>query len=374
MDCNYSQYCGGCSLLNTDYPKQLEFKTSNVKSLFSFAGCEVDNCVGNYYPYKYRNKVHLAFKYFKKKLLIGFFEEGSTRVVDITSCHLFGDWLNKLIICLREFVGKFKIKVLDEMGDGILRYAHARFIDGNLQLTLVATTNNFSGRSWLLNRLQKDFKNVSLYININNRTDRAIFGEKFVFVGGEKYLTFNMCGVKCSIEPMSFLQINLPIAEKMYRKAFELLEVNEKTTILDLYSGIGITSIYFAKNCNKVVSIEETPTSVSNAKYMAKLNGVKNIVHLQGKCENLINQIKKENEDFVVFVDPARAGLEEKVVETLKTLLPRKIVYMSCNPETCARDIKIFIKDNLYSVVSITPWDMFPNTNHVETIVCLERR
>ena len=374
MLCEYSKYCGGCENLQLDYAKQLIVKENTIKTLFrDFKDVDVEKCVGNYYPLKYRNKVHLAFKYFKGKLLVGFFEEGSVRVVDINSCHLFGDWLNKLIIILREFVVKFKIKVLDELGGGILRYAHARCIDGNLQLTLVATTNNFAGRSWLLNRLQKDYKSVSLYVNINNRTDRTIFDNKFVFAGGDKYLTFNMCGVKCSIEPNSFLQVNLQIAEKMYKKAFSLLDVNENTTVIDLYSGIGITSIYFAKHCNKVISVEENPSSVMNAKYMAKLNDVKNIIHMQGKCENLTHKIQSDN-DLVVFVDPARAGLQNDVITSIIKLNPRKIVYMSCNPESCVRDVKYLLEKSEYVISSISPYDMFPYTKHIEILVCLQKR
>lgn len=249
--CKYSKYCGACKDLDKDYNELLLEKTTFVKSLFKdIYKKEIPACIGNYYPLKYRNKIHLAFTELKGKTLIGFFEEGSTRVTDIDSCLLFDDWATKLISILREYISRFKIRPYKD-GMGIIRYAHARCINNRLQLTLVTVTDNFAGRDWLYKKLTENYKEVSLYLNINRRTDRAIFDNKFKFVRGEKFLNFDMCGVNVSLSPSSFLQVNLNIAEKMYKKALELLEIKENTTVLDLYSGIGITSIMFAKKLKK---------------------------------------------------------------------------------------------------------------------------
>jgi len=371
--CKYSKYCGGCINLNKDYNLLLQEKTKMVRDLFKdITLTKVQDCIGNYYPLKYRNKIHLAFTELKGKTLIGFFEEGSVRVVDIDSCLLFGDWASKLIAILREFVSRFKIRAYKD-GFGILRYAHARCIDNKIQLTLVVSTDNFAGRKWLYHKLSQTFSDVSLYLNINRRTDRAVFDEKFKFVDGNKCLEFDVVGVKVALTPSSFLQVNLSIATKMYKRAKELLEINDKTIVLDLYSGIGITSVYFAKSAKRVVSIEEVTGAVNNAKNIAKINGVNNIDILCGKCEDVINKIKMENiDDLVVFVDPARMGLDNRVIDAICSLNPRKIVYMSCNPKTCVNDCKQIIVDSKYHISDISTWDMFPYAHdHVETLVCL---
>lgn len=373
FNCEYSKYCGACSGLEKDYELELKEKTICVANLFRNHNVYVQPCIGSYYPMKYRNKVHLAFTELKGKTLIGFFEEGSTKVTDIDKCLHYGDWLEKLILILREYISRFKLRAYDR-GNGVLRYAHARCIENKLQLTLVVTTDNFAGRSWLYEKLKNTFAFVSLYLNINRRTDRAVFDNKFKFVAGDKYLTFNLCGVNVSISPSSFLQVNLPIAEKMYKEALSMLDITDKTTVLDLYSGIGITSIMFSKIAKEVFSIEELSSAVENAKYMAKINKANNIHIMLGKCEEKLNSIRLENvNDLVVFVDPARAGLDIGVIETLKRLNPRTIVYMSCNPETCVRDIDILLADNKYIFRDIKCYNMFPYTKHVEMLACVVR-
>lgn len=373
-ECKHVLRCGGCSGVSHNIEDELTNKRHVVCEKFRQVVNDdiVDKCVGGYYPYKYRNKVHLAFGELKGKTLIGFFEENSTKITDINECCLFGDWLSILTKVLREYVSRFKIRPFNRNGGGVIRYAHARCIDNKVQLTLVVTTENFGGRDWLYNELCKHFAEVSLYVNINNRSDRVVLDKKLKFVKGSKYLNFDVCGVKVSISPSSFLQVNLPIAEKMYKKALEMLDINDNTTVVDLYSGVGITSIIFAKKSKKVVSIEEVDSAVSNAKAMAKLNGVNNVVHLLGKCENEIARITQE-EDVVVFVDPARAGLDDRVINAILLFNPRKIVYMSCSIDSCVNDITKIVADRKYRVVGIKPYNMFPFTEHVELLVELVR-
>jgi len=373
--CKYSKYCGSCENLIKDYSLTLKDKSDTIRALFSeFKYANFNDCVGSYYPFKQRNKIHLAFGELKGKTLIGFFEKNSTRVVDINSCLMHDKWVDVLISILREYVSRFKIRPYKN-GVGILRYAHARCVGNKLQLTLVAVTENFSGRDWLYKKLIENFASVSLYINVNTRTDSAIFGERFRHIAGEKYLSLNLCGVSAVVSPNSFLQVNLGIAEKMYKKAMELLDIGEKTTVIDLYSGIGITSVMFAKKCKQVFAIEEVETATKNAKIIAKINECANEHIFTGKCEYKIKELKLEDEDdVVVFVDPARAGLDEGVIAAIKSINPRKVVYMSCNPETCVRDIKILCKDNNFTVSDILSYDMFAYTKHIEALVCLQRQ
>lgn len=372
MECRYSSRCGGCVGLKDDVSVQLSEKSDYIRNLFQSIPCDnICDCVGDYYPYKYRNKVHLAFKSLKGKTIIGFYEENSSKVIDVGDCLLFGEWVSKLISILREYVSRFKIRPFDKFDGGVIRYAHARCIDEKLQLTLVVTTANFGGRDWLYSKLMTVFKDVSLYLNINRRTDHAIFDNNFKFVKGSRFLNFNLCGVDVSLSPNSFLQVNLSIAGKMYKEAIKMLDIREDTAVLDLYSGIGITSIMFGRIASKVVAIEEVPSATENAKAMCRLNGVNNVMCLCGKCEEIISSIRGE-EDMVVFLDPARAGVDESVINAILRLKPRKIVYMSCNPETCVRDIKKLISDNKYTLSAIKPYNMFPYTRHIETLVCLQ--
>lgn len=371
--CKYSARCGACVNLEKGIEWQLADKTNYIKELF--ADIEYDslyNCFGDYYPFKYRNKIHLAFGELKGKTIIGFYEEGSNKITDIDSCCLFGDWAKRVIDILREYISRFRIRPYNKMGNGVIRYAHARCIDNKLQLTLVVVTDNFAGREWLYNKLSQQFAEVSLYLNINKRTDNAVLDKTFKFVKGNKFLNFNFCGFKVSLSPASFLQVNLSIAEKMYKEALSMLDIKEGTTVIDLYSGIGITTMMFSKFAHKVISIEEVAQAVDNAKFMMKLNNINNAICLSGKCEKEIVKLKKD-EDVVVFVDPARAGLDRAVIDAIKQLCPRKIVYMSCNPETCIRDIKSLVCDNRYRTIDIKPYNMFPYTKHVEVLVCLQR-
>lgn len=374
MICRYSQRCGGCDGIGKDIQEELLEKTCEIRSLFKeISSSKIDDCKGQYYPLRYRNKIHLAFGHLKGKTLIGFFEEGSTKITDIDECLLFGDWAKNLISVLREFVSRFKIRPVDRDGVGTIRYAHARCVDNKLQLTLVVTTENFAGREWLYHKLNQYFTEISLYININRRTDHAVFDKTFKFIKGTRFMNFDVAGVRVSLSPSSFLQVNLDVAEKMYKSALDMLEITQNTTVVDLYSGIGVTSVLFAKRAKQVLSIEETPSSVENAKFMAKINNVHNIKHLCGKCEKEIDKLNIEG-DVVVFVDPARAGLDKRVIDALIKLSPRKIVYMSCNAETCARDVKMLCGDQSLVVEKISPWNMFPYTKHVETLVVLERK
>lgn len=370
MKCKVSNLCGGCVIGQMSYEETIAEKQEYLNNLFKDI-CSTQDIVTNYYPYKYRNKLQLAFTQLKGKTIMGFFEEGNTRVTDIDGCILNGDWSYTLIAILREYISRFKIRGYHE-GQGVLRYAHARCVNNCLQLTLCVVTDNFPGRMWLYDKLSEKFNKVSLYLNINRRTDRAVFDKVFKFVAGEKYLSFNFCGVDVSLEPSSFLQVNLSIAEKMYKKALELLRIDNNTNVLDLYCGIGITSIMFGKVANSVVAVEENPKAISNAIHMAKNNNVGNIKFIADKCENAVNNLKGDN--LVCFVDPVRNGMESSLIKHLKTLNIKTIVYMSCNPESALRDIKQLISDNKYKVTDIYCYDMFPYTKHIEALVCLQRQ
>ncbi len=373
--CNYNTNCGGCQLLDMPYEEQLRCKSNLVKDCFdkyNISNINIPKTIGMFFPYKYRNKAHLAIKSIKGRVIIGFFEENSKRIVDIKDCILHDKWLANVISIVREWIGRYKIKTYEVLTkQGMLRYIICRVVDNNLQITIVATSTNFAGREWLYAQLAKEFNSVSMYININKRTDDLVFDSNgFKFVKGEKYLSSSMLGVKYEYTPNSFLQVNLDICKSMYTKALELLDLSIEDSVLDLYSGIGITSILFAKKCKCVTSIEYNSEATSNAVINKKLNNVDNLQILTGPCGKVLREINITDYNKL-FLDPARMGAEQETIDAILQSNIDKIVYMSCDPDTLARDIARLATK--YRIEYIQPFDMFPHTKHVETIVSLKK-
>ena len=375
LECKYKNLCGGCNI--DTYEDELETKKNSVQSLFDKAkiNYKISDTIGMYYPYKYRNKIHLSITKIKNKTLIGFYEEKTKRVIDIDKCLIHDKCAENLISVIRTYIRTFKIAPYDNLTHtGTIRYVVARHLNSSIQLTLVVTNQNFAGKTWLYNELLKYFKKVSIYYNINLRTDSAVFDKHFIHKNGDKFLEGKLLQVNYRLSPSSFFQTNEKITEKMYEKALSLLEIKPNDNILDLYSGIGITSVMFAKAGAYVTAIEYISEATKNAKDIANLNGVSNSINsYTGKCEEILPNLDISKNTFKVFMDPARAGAEREVLDTLLSLKPSKIVYMSCNPETLARDLQILLKTNDYKLTFATPYDMFPHTKHIEMLVCLQR-
>ena len=377
ITCKYSYKCGGCSELSVPYDDQLKKKRKFVQKCFEKEGISfpVSTCEGMYYPYKYRNKIHLAITEKRGTTKIGFFEEHSNKVQAVSHCLLFDDWAMKLMEIIKSYVSDFKIAGYNkEKRTGVLRYVVARYINNSISVTLVATTQNFPGKEVLYKKLKEAFKTVSFYLNINRRTDNAVFDENyFVLKAGIPKLKGSMMGVNFELSPNSFYQTNEKITVKMYTKAIELLNIQKDDKILDLYSGIGITSLLFAKNGATVQSVEVSKSSVLNAIQNIKLNNLQDKIYAnQGTCKDIISKLSTIK-NSKIFLDPARSGAE---IETLTAIIkaePERIVYMSCNPESLAGDLKILLDSRKYTLTYAQPFDMFPQTKHVEVLCCLQK-
>lgn len=378
-DCKYFGICGGCDYLTTDYNEQLNIKTEFVKNCLKNENVNVEvlKCIGMYFPYHYRNKVHLAIgEDSKGKILIGFYQENTKRIIDIDCCPLHDRWLNTLIQVLRKYLKNFKIKPFNPITNtGTIRYVVARYLDNNLMITLVCTNQNFGGKEVLYKNLTQHFKNVTMYLNINNRTDSAVFDEKFIHKFGDIKLSSKMLGLNFKLSPNSFFQINFEIANKIYKQVLSEIVQLPNCHILDLFSGIGITSMLFSKVAEKVMSIECNLSAVKDEIELLKLNNIKNVTAICDRCENRVQEIKDflNTKNSFVFVDPARNGIEKSVLKQLVDANPRKIIYLSCNPETLARDLKVLLNSNEYKINYVQPYDMFPQTKHIETLVVLEK-
>lgn len=374
LDCKYCNKCGNCSYVDVDYQTQIEIKKQNVEKCLKEYGikCRVEDTVGMFYPFKYRNKVHLSVAEVNNEVKIGFCEEESGKIVNIDTCKLHEDFVEYLIEITKQFVHSFKVKPYDtKNGTGILRYVVARKINEDIMVTLVVTGVNFAGKEWYYKKLKEHFSNVSLYFNINNRQDNAVFDKKFVFVKGERYLNGQMQGIKFNLSPASFYQINSQIATKMYKYAFEYLKACSPDVVLDLYSGVGITSNLFSQFA-KVFSIESNKDAVKDAINNIIINGNQSkITAISGKCENVLDTINLTKFNKVVmFVDPARSGIEGGAISKIKKIKPTNIVYMSCNPHTLSSNLNDLM--DMYEIEKIMPYDMFPWTNHIEVIATLK--
>ena len=375
--CKNFNLCGGCSLLNIDYPTQLKQKQSYIQSCLKNENIDfkVEETEGMFYPYKYRNKIHLAVSENKGNTFLGFFEEGSNKIIKVQKCALFDLWAEQLINITNEFIKNFKIIGYNkEKRSGIVRYIVARKLKDSISVCIVATSQNFAGKDWYYKKLVETFKNVSFYLNINKRTDNAVFDDnKFIFKGGLRKIKGKMLGVEFELSPNSFYQTNEKITSKMYEKAVELLNISKNDTIYDLYSGIGITSILFAKHASKVYSIEYSKTATQNAISNAKLNGLKDKIEVStGMCKDILPKLPKID-NSLCFLDPARSGAEPETLYEIVKLLPKTIVYMSCNAESLAGDLKILLSSKKYKLNYIQGFDMFPQTKHIEVLAQLVR-
>ena len=378
LSCPHFNKCGGCDFLDADYETELIYKRKQVeKNLRKFGiTAKVDDTVGMYFPYKYRNNVHLAVGNKNNEVVVGFFSKGTKKIIDVDNCLLFGNWLNKLIKIVKRYIKDFKIKPYDiESGKGIIRYVVARNYKNNIIVTLVVTSQNFAGKDIFYSWLKQEFKNVSLWLNINNRTDSAVFSNQFIHKYGEKQLNVNICGVNANISPKSFLQTNLEITNKIYKRAVDEIILSKNTNVIDLFSGIGITSNIFANNGLNVLAVEMEKSSVLDGLLIDKQNNnCDKIKHIIGKCEDVIDEIKSfANDSTSIFVDPAKNGIDENVLDAIKEISPNKIVYMSCNPETMARDLSFLVKGGSYKIKFITPYDMFARIDHIEVLTVLEK-
>lgn len=379
MNCKYFGVCGGCDLLNQKYENQLVLKTNYVKNLFKNAkiNANISNAYGMKYPFAYRNKLHLAFSEYKGKVSVGFYKKNSKQVVDIDDCIMHDKWARDLISIVKKYIKDFKIPIYDtHKRSGTLRYIVARNYEDSIVVALVVSKTMIAGKDILYKTLKEKFQKVSLYLNVNTRTDSAVFGDKFIYVKGEKGLIVDFMGVKFTLSPSSFMQVNLSTSKIIYDEVINTISKNKSEVVLDLFSGVGITSLIFAKNGANVVSIESEKSSYYDAVKLQKLNNLQDkITCVCGKCEDHISGVceKFRDKSISVFLDPPRSGSQKIVLDSILKIRPTQIVYLSCNCETLVRDLKVILKDKNYKIDFVKPYDMFPHTYHIEVLVSLRR-
>lgn len=374
--CPVAKECGGCQLLHLDYAGQLKRKQEQVEGLLKGI-CKVEPIIGMKEPFHYRNKVHAAFTADRKgNIISGVYAEGTHRVVPVESCLIEDEKADAIIGTIRRLLPSFKLKPYNEdTGYGFLRHVLVRTArqTGEIMVVLVTGTNVFPSKNNFVKALRQEHPEITtIVMNINNRKTSMVLGEREQVLYGKGFIVDRLCGLEFSISPKSFYQVNPVQTEILYGKAVEYAGLRGKERILDAYCGIGTIGMIAGQQAAEVIGVELNPDAVKDAIANAKRNQMKNIRFYQGDAGQFMRQMAAKREKLdVVFMDPPRAGSDEAFMDSIAILQPERVVYVSCNPETLARDLRYLMKKG-YRVERAVPVDMFPGTSHVECVIMMQ--
>lgn len=380
--CPVSSRCGGCTFRHISYSAELAVKDKLVRDAFERIGgfkdiTFEDICGGE--TERYRNKAQYPVAELEGKAVCGFYSKRSHRVVPYFGCTLqpkiFGDIA---AFCL-DFVNTRKISAYtEESGSGILRHIYIRrgFHSGEIMICFVVKSTAAKADLTELARLAAEkFDGVkSVVMNINPKNTNVIMGEKNITLWGNDEITDTLCGKKITLSPMSFYQVNTAQAEKLYRQGMEYAGLTGGETVLDLYCGAGTIGLAFSDRAAKIIGCEIVPEAVENAKRNAEINGVKNAEFYCGDSGKLAEKLADENiRPDVAVIDPPRKGCDTLTLDSLVRMSPRRIVMISCNPATAARDAK-YLSERGYKLMKVRAFDLFPRTSHVECVALMARK
>ena len=371
--CSVYTLCGGCHLSHMTYQGQLDFKTNVVKKLYKNAEFEVNvhPCIGQEVPYFYRNKVQVPVQKKGKNIIAGFYKEDSHDVVPFDYCYVQDDLSNKIIKNILQAMKENKIEPYNEdLRTGILRHILIRRAEKETMLVLITNVNSFPGRNNFILSIRKKLPEITTIVqNINPRHTNVILGDKENVLYGKGYIVDTLCNITFKISPKSFYQINKQQCEKLYKKAIELANLTGKENVLDAYCGIGTIGMIASLKAKNVYGVEIIKDAIKDAKMNARINHIENCHFYCADAQDFMRKYDGEKID-VVFIDPPRKGCSESFLQSLIRFKPKRIVYISCNPETQVRDVSLLVNKG-YTFQDVYPFDMFPQSFHVETIVLL---
>ena len=377
QECPYHKKCGGCEYSGIPYEEQLQKKEKRVAKLLREFG-KVEPIVGMQYPYYYRNKVHAVYAQKKNgEVICGTYEKDSHRVVDIESCLLENKGSTAIIRDIRGLLRSFKIKPYNEdTGYGLLRHVLVRHAHatGEVMVVLVLASPVMPSKNNFVKALRKMHPEITtVVLNINGRNTSMVLGEQEKVLYGKGYIVDELMGMRFRISAKSFYQVNPIQTKHLYQGALDMAGLTGKERVLDAYCGTGTIGMIASRDAKEVTGVELNRDGVRDAITNAKTNQVKNICFVCEDATEYICKAAANKEHFdVVLMDPPRAGSTEEFVDAVISLEPDRVVYVSCNPETLARDLKWFCR--AYRVETIRPYDMFPLTGHVETVCLLTRK
>ncbi|MBO5410836.1 MAG: 23S rRNA (uracil(1939)-C(5))-methyltransferase RlmD, partial [Clostridia bacterium] len=360
--CPLAKKCGGCQLQNMTYDRQLKWKQARCEILLKRFG-KVSKIIGMENPYNYRNKVQAAFGRTKSgKIISGVYQSGSHRIVSVDSCMTEDKTADEIIVDIRNMLPDFKIWTYDEdRKTGFLRHVLVKrgFASGEVMVVLVGASGYFPmKKKFTAALLEKHPEITTVILNVNPKDTNLVLGDKEEILHGSGYIEDTLCGCVFRISAKSFYQINPIQTEILYNKAMEFAQLDEKTSVIDAYCGIGTIGLVAAKTAGSVIGVELNPDAVKDAISNCKRNSMKNARFYCADAGDFMQALAAEGEKAdVVFMDPPRAGSTRKFIDSVAVMDPKRVVYISCNPETLARDLDYFSKKG-YKVQKIQPVDM----------------
>lgn len=376
--CSVSKKCGSCQYQGVPYKEQLAAKQKRMKKLLGkFAN--VKPIIGMDDPFYYRNKVHAVFDRDKKgNIICGTYEAKTHKVVPIEECMIEDKISQEIIRTIRDMLKSFRIKTYDEdTGYGLLRHVLVRrgFSTDEIMVVLVIGSPIFPSKNNFVKALRKKYPQITtVVLNVNDKKTSMVLGERDIVIYGKGYIRDTLCGCTFRISPQSFYQVNPVQTEILYKTAIEYAGLVRKETVIDAYCGIGTIGLVAAKRAKNVIGVELNPDAVRDARINAKENKITNARFYQGDAGEFMENMAENGEHAdVVFMDPPRTGSDKKFMSSVIKLNPSRIVYISCGPETLARDLEYLTKHG-YDVRKIQPVDMFSFTDHCENICLLTKK
>lgn len=373
--CSVSRKCGGCKYAGVAYDEQLKSKQKYIEKLMADF-VKPEKIIGMETPTFYRNKVHHVFDYDKKRgIASGSYQENTHKVVNVDECLIEDKKCQEIIATIRELCKSFKIKTYDEdTGYGLLRHVLVRrgFASGEIMVVLVMSSQILPGKNNFIKALRDAHPEITtIVINVNNKQTSMVLGDFEKAIYGPGFIKDTLAGCTFRISPKSFYQVNPVQTEVLYKTAIEYAGLTGEETVIDAYCGIGTIGICAAGKAKKVIGVELNPDAVRDAKINAKENDIKNIDFINADATKWIASYGGPAD--VVFMDPPRSGSTEKFIAAVAKINPKRVVYVSCGPETLARDLAVF-EEKGYRTAKIQPVDQFPFTEHVETVCLLSNR
>lgn len=381
--CSIYKRCGGCQLQHMSYEAQLDFKRRRVVDCLERIGkihmgdVLVHDTIGMDNPYRYRNKVELPVKCEKGQVNIGFYARRTHEVIDMASCMIQDETADKIVEITRNWIYKFKVAIYDEKtGRGNLRSIMVRtgFSTEEVMVVLVTKSRQLAHAGEFVDAIVSEVPDVkSIVQNVNKRRENVILGKECNILFGNDTISDYIGKLKFEISPLSFFQVNPVQTEVLYKKALEYANLKQSDVVFDAYCGAGTISLFLSNGAKKVYGVEIVEKAIENAKENARVNKISNAEFITGKSEVVIPEmIGRGIKADVVVVDPPRKGCDESLLHAVAKMQPDRMVYVSCDPGTLARDLGI-METLGYKVVEVQPVDMFPETAHVETIVLIQR-
>ncbi|MEG0353195.1 MAG: 23S rRNA (uracil(1939)-C(5))-methyltransferase RlmD [Cellulosilyticaceae bacterium] len=380
VKCKVADKCGGCQLQHISYASQLEWKTQKVKNAIEriggLKGIEVKDTLGMADPFYYRNKAQYPIRLENGEIKIGFFANKSHRVIPTDTCMIQDRRNEQIIEILKKFLIEYKIAIYDEVSHkGLVRHLVVKtgYYTNEIMICLVMNGHKLPNQEILIERLLSVPGIKSIVLNHNTARTNVILSSEMTVIHGENFIVDTIGELKFKISPLAFFQVNPVQTKVLYDKALEYADLTGSETVWDAYCGIGTISLFLAQKAKKVYGVEIIEAAIENARANADLNGISNADFFAGRAEEVIPTMYQEGiiADTIV-VDPPRKGCDVKLLETLVEMSPKKIVYVSCDPATLARDLA-YLCEQGYKVEEVQPVDMFPQTTHVETVVLMTK-